>query len=215
MILALCGQKGGSGKTTAAVNRAAELVRRGRRVLLVDADTQGSARTWGAKARARDGAKAPDVIAGDDTMHKRLPSAAREYDAIVIDCAGRADHVQRSALAVADVAVIPCSSGAVDGWALAETVEQIQAAQQLRPSLRVRALVSRVDMRRAVGRQVYELIKAAGLTALRAELQDRAEYEEAQYAGQGVTTWAPSSTAAEEVRALVDELLKLGGKRNG
>jgi chromosome partitioning protein len=46
MIIAVCGQKGGTGKTTTAYSIAAEMVSRGRKVLLVDADPQGSARTW-------------------------------------------------------------------------------------------------------------------------------------------------------------------------
>ncbi len=46
MIVLVGGEKGGTGKTTLAINLAALRAIRGRDVLLVDTDPQGSASGW-------------------------------------------------------------------------------------------------------------------------------------------------------------------------
>ena len=45
-IIAVCNQKGGSGKTTIAINLASAFVAEGMSVLLLDMDLQGSAMDW-------------------------------------------------------------------------------------------------------------------------------------------------------------------------
>src|SRR3546814_20517655 len=54
MIVALLNQKGGVGKTTLALHLAGQWTRQGRRVLLIDADPQGSALDW-SQQRATEG----------------------------------------------------------------------------------------------------------------------------------------------------------------
>lgn len=207
MIIALTGQKGGVGKSTTAVALAALGVERGMRVLLVDADPQGTARTWGEVANEA-GYAAPTVVAMGATMHKpgQLASVAASYDLTVIDCPPRHGDILRSALMTADIAVLPCGPSAADAWALAATLDVVAEARVVRDALRACILITRKQGRTALGKGAREVLESSGLPVLGAELGYRIAYQEALAAGRGVTTFAPRDRAAEEVRSLFVEL---------
>jgi len=214
MILAFVGQKGGSGKTTAALAVAAELFARGRRVLLADADPQGSCRTWAAVA-AEAGRDCPTVagVGPDLARPGQLPALAAGYQDVVIDCPPRRADVQRAALTVADLAIVPCGPSAVDAWALGETLELVAAARVVRPHLAAVVLLTRIASRTSIGQGAREALGGCGLPILGAELGYRVAYQEAPAAGLGPAQYAGAGDpTADEVRALVDELLSLAGK---
>lgn len=215
MIIAFAGQKGGSGKSTACVAVAAELVRRGQSVLLVDADTQGTARTWAAVASEL-GHPAPTTVAMGADMHKpgQIPRLQASFDHVLVDCAPRMAEVQRSALLVADLVVLPVGPTSADTWALGESLLAVEAAQGLRPDLQARVLITRKQSNTTAGAGARDALKEVPL--FKTELGFRVAYQEAIAAGQGVTTYAPTSQAAAEVQALVGEILKLkGSKKHG
>jgi len=210
VCFAFCGEKGGTGKTTCAIATAAELVARGRKVLLVDADPQGSTSAWAALA-ADTGKAAPSTIAMGATLHKpgQLNEVAKSFDVVVIDCPPHNGDVMRSALMAADVALLPAGASPLDAWALASTLELVRQAQGLKPSLKVAAVVNRKPARAAVGAHAREALTSAGLAVLATELHQRVAYVECMAAGLGPAQYAPDSLAAQEVRALVSEIEKL------
>ena len=215
MILALAGQKGGAGKSTVAISIAAELVARKRKVLLVDADPQGTARTWGDVA-SEAGHPLPTIIAMGATMHRpdQLPRVAGGYDHVVIDCPPRHGEIQRSALMVADAVLLPCGPSAADAWALASSVELVTEGRALRPELAASIVITRKQVNTALSKGARDVLAQSGLPVLATELGYRVAFAEALGAGQGPTTYAPKDAAAAEVRALVDELLTAERKRH-
>ncbi len=107
MIIGVLNQKGGVGKTTLSVNIAAALAKRGARVLLIDADPQGSSLDWSA---AREGEPLFSVVGlPRASIHKEISQVGQGYDHIIIDGPPRVTDLARSAIMASDLVLIPCS----------------------------------------------------------------------------------------------------------
>jgi chromosome partitioning protein len=210
MIVAFAGQKGGVGKSTTAVCLAVAALERDARVLLVDADPQSTVRTWGEVAAERK-RPAPTVIAMGASMHKpgQLGELAAGYDYTFIDCPPRHGEVQRSALMIADVVVLPCGASAADAWALASSIEIVQEARAMRDALIACVLITRKQGRTALGKGARKVLESTGLPVLDTELGARVAYQEALAGGQGITTYAPRDAGTREIFDLLDELGRL------
>jgi chromosome partitioning protein len=215
MIWALCGLKGGSGKSTTTICIACELHERGKQVLIADAESSGSALTWEEIAREEGHTTVPVIGVGPNLWKPdRLPRISAQYDITLIDCPPLASEVQRAALAIADVAILPCSPSPVEVAKISGSVELIQEAQQKRDGLFGAVLLTRVFNQTTLGESVRSIVRNCGLPVLKTTLGFRHDFQYAFAAGMGVTQFAPTSTAADEMRALVDELLALKkGKR--
>lgn len=213
MIISVVGQKGGAGKTTTAVNLAVELTRRGEKVLLVDADPQASSSTWRSIAQS-EGHEAPEVLPITENLHDKtwIQAAAKKgFTTAVIDCPPRLDSVAKSALAISDIAVLPCQPTPQDLHALTDTLTLVKHAQNVKPELQVGILVNRKPARLVLAREARRVLEDSGFHVFEAELGQRVHYQESYSAGQGVTTYAPKTKAAREVKNLTNEILKMAG----
>jgi len=108
-VLALVNLKGGSAKTTSAAFLAHALHERGRRVVVVDADPQGSALRWHGMA----GWPVPALGLASTTLHRQLWGVIDpdRWDTVVIDTPPLEDKhgIVSSVLRVATDVVVPMS----------------------------------------------------------------------------------------------------------
>jgi len=241
--IAVVNQKGGVGKTTTVVNVAAGLAERGRRVLVVDLDPQGSATRWlgidgitdepfrvlvdgegvevwessiqgvdvvpssshlGRAERALLG-----EIGSEVRLRKRLGKLITRYDYVLIDCSPSLGLLTVNALATATevLAVVEARVMAVHGLAaLLSTVEQVREA--INPALGIGGiLISRVDGRTRLSREVEELIREEfGEQVYRTVIRENVRLAEAPHVRQSILEYAPGSHGAKDYRVLVEEI---------
>ncbi len=209
MIVALLNQKGGVGKTTLATHIAGELALRGQQVILLDTDPQGSALDW-TQRRSQQGLPRLFSAVGlaRETLHQEAPELARRSDYIVIDGPPRIAALARSALLAADCVLVPVQPSPYDLWASAEMVALIREAQVFRPALHAAFVINRRVSTTVIGREARSALAEQPLPSLQSEIRQRIVFADSVAAGQLARELAPDSTAAREITALTDELLR-------
>ena len=207
MIIVLGGQKGGTGKSTTAVNLAVEYLRLGKSVALVDADPQGTATTW-VDTAAEAGHPTPVFIRETkaEVLMDRIPELADEHDIVLVDLPSELGQVQRAALVIADVVILPCGASAAEMWALTESTDLVKEARNPNPNLKAFVLQTRVQRATRAGKSLREDLAAWGITVLYQQLINRVAYRDAMAAVLGVTTMPGADEAAKEFSSLVEEL---------
>lgn len=206
MIIGVLSQKGGVGKTTIAINLAATLAKAGSRVLLVDADPQGSALAWSA---VRETEPLFSVVGmPKPTLHRDMPELAKGYDIVIIDGAPRVNELGRAAIMASDLVLIPVQPSPYDVWAAADTVTLIREARAFKTHLKGAFVINRKIANTAIGRDVSKaLAEFEDFPVLKAALHQRVIYAESAGQGLAVIEADPQSEAAREIAALVTQLI--------
>jgi chromosome partitioning protein len=140
-IIATLNEKGWTGKSTVATNLATALHRRGKRVVLIDADPQGTARDW--RAASPPGADLPPVVAVDRPQLLASSLAGVVADYVVIDGPAKAESMAAAILRVAHIALLVIQPSGADVWASAATVQMIQTKRAAGQEIDAAFLVNR------------------------------------------------------------------------
>jgi chromosome partitioning protein len=194
------------GKTTLAISLAASFASRKQRVLLVDADPQGSALDWVAVR----GGDAPFAAVGipKPILHLELPKLSKDYDIMVIDGPPRIYEVARSAVMASDAVLIPVLPSQFDVWAAEETVKLLEQCASYKDRLKAAFVINRKIANTAIGRDVAKALKQYPLPVLASAVCQRVAFAESAR-GRTVLEIDAESSASKEIQALAKEVQKL------
>jgi chromosome partitioning protein len=207
MIIGVLNQKGGVGKTTLSIGIAAELARQGARVLLIDADPQGSSLDW---AAAREGAVLFSIVGlPRATIHKEIENLRQNYDHVVIDGPPRVTDLARSAIMASDIVVIPVQPSPYDIWAADDVVKLIAEAMVYKENLKSCFVINRKIVNTAIGRDVADVLGSYDLAVLNSTIAQRVIFAESAAQGKAIFEVDKDSSAVGEVEAVVNELMSL------
>lgn len=117
-VITVAQQKGGSGKTTLAINLAVEFARQGMKIALLDTDPQGSLGRWFMTRREALGDPGLDLsTASAWGVSYECEKLRKTNDLVIVDTPPKVDADLRPALREADLVLIPVATSQVDLWA--------------------------------------------------------------------------------------------------
>lgn len=207
-VISLVTQKGGCGKTTLTTCLAVVAGQAGKKVMILDTDSQGTASQWW---ESRDDNDIPYlvVVTGDEIQKAVETAKAKGYDVIIIDTPARAEPVNAAAARVADFCLIPCQPSMADLRAQSPTVQIIKRLDK-----KAGFILTRCPARGTRAKEAAHGLAVFGLAVSPVTIGNRTAFSDAYGNALGVTEYEPNGKAAEEIIALWKWINKKAGIRS-
>ena len=143
MIIVVGNHKGGTSKSTLAVNLAVEYQHKGRKVIILETDpTVSTASQWAAD-RENTTREPITTVRKTGRLGSTIDDLAAAYDIVIIDTAGKDSTELRSAAHRADLLLVPTSTTVADLDATRIFLSWMDEARDMNPALKMLVVISK------------------------------------------------------------------------
>jgi chromosome partitioning protein len=215
VVIAFENPKGGVGKTTVSYNVAMYLYSKGKDVLVVDRDQQGTLRTWYSKRKVKYplvvGMDSPNEDTAYGTFENDIEELKKKYDYIIIDGAAKLELQVIDSIKAADIIVIPVQPSYADIWGCRELVSNIKQRQSITNGKPIcRLLINRLKLTTVAAKTIESALAKTSLNiaTLETKITDSIAWAEALSNGLTIfdTKKEISSRLCAEVEQLANEI---------
>ena len=203
-VLAIIGQKGGSGKTTTALGLAVAATMAGRRVAVIDLDPQATAANWGDR---REDKESPAVVSCQAARLVQVLEAAKAQGVqlAIIDTPGKSSDTATRAAKAADRVLLPIQPHLFD----IETLESVAEILVLAGKPPAAVVVNRAPVQGKRHEDTREALVRMGYEVAPVVLFNRAAHGDATNLGQAASEYEPKGKAAREIANLYSYIDKV------
>lgn len=199
-IITVGGIKGGSGKTTTAINITIALSNLSNDVLLVDADDQESATdftNWRNHTLNNKAGYTSVKLAGQAVRNEVL-KLKNKYKYIIIDTGGRDTSSQRAAMSVSNLFLIPFVPRSIDIWTLEKVRKLIEEIKTINPTLKSIAFINKADVTGKDNEEAGQVLsEIQEIVFLKTNICNRKSFSNSITQGLGVNELTPKDIKAQ------------------
>jgi chromosome partitioning protein len=197
--------KGGTGKSTIAVNVARALQLRGFGVAVIDCDAQGTAQSWKASRGGSEQLPAVSPVGKASALESDVRRLSGSFDLAIIDGGAHLAKMHASIIKASGLVLVPVQPSPADIWATEGLVKLIQHRREASGEPEAAFVFSRRKVGSRLGDSVQDVLSRFELPVWEGTA-DRVAYAEAMGKGRSVVEMSDDK-AASEIDTLTNQIL--------
>lgn len=207
-VITLATSKGGVGKSTLARNLAAYWANIGMKVMIIDADPQGSIiNRHDPEGLLKD---ITVVAEPEEAVAELIKQNCDQYNYIIIDTGGFRNRTTVKALIETDLAIIPLKPSADDVAGAMETHNLIQdlnkTPDRASNPIKYRMVITMSQQNTIIAKHIRTELQQVGFMLLKSEMYHRVAYPEAAIKGLSPCITDPDGAASRDISAIIQEI---------